>query len=87
MGKPSGPLFYISNQDNTNFNGPGRFDENGNPVDAGPCFGFISAGADTIELLMSLPGEGDDNYVGNAKIVSLEIMNIQQARSHLQLSD
>ena len=50
-GRPGGPDFYISTQDNTRNHGPGGQGSYADPAEADPCFAKVINGFDIIDLM------------------------------------
>jgi hypothetical protein len=58
-GRPSGPAFYVSIQDNSKNHGPGS-QQHHNPYEADSCFGKVVEGFEDVVLkrITKMPGEG-----------------------------
>jgi hypothetical protein len=73
-GRPSGPAFYVSIQDNSSNHGPGSQQKH-NPHEADSCFGTIIEGWDHVLRIRKVQGEG---FLGDAKKhVLIKSMTIQ----------
>lgn len=83
-GRPGGPDFYISTQDNTKYHGPGGQGQHDLSEEADPCFGRIVEGLDVINRLHRLSvnsvrektrSEDPDGDIRLTKIISARIQN------------
>jgi cyclophilin family peptidyl-prolyl cis-trans isomerase len=73
-GRPSGPAFYVSIQDNSRNHGPGSQQKH-NPHEADSCFGTVVEGWDHVLRIRKVEGEG---FLGDAKKhVLIKSMTIQ----------
>lgn len=73
-GRPSGPAFYVSIQDNSKNHGPGSQQKH-NPYEADSCFGTIIDGWDSVMRITKVQGDG---FLGDAKKhVLIKSMTIQ----------
>jgi len=61
-GRPGGPAFYISIEDNTRNHGPGS---QGSETEADGCFGRLAdqASIDVAKLIHTQPGAGNNGFI------------------------
>jgi cyclophilin family peptidyl-prolyl cis-trans isomerase len=81
-GRPGGPSFYISTQDNTENHGPGS---QGSKTEADSCFGRIYYGQDVVERMKDQPGtEGPNGFIPKAehwiRIGSMKMLTLGEAK-------
>jgi cyclophilin family peptidyl-prolyl cis-trans isomerase len=62
-GRPGGPEFYISTQNNKGNHGPGS---QGSDTEADSCFGKIVEGLDVVKRMQKQPGAGPMGFITNA---------------------
>ena len=76
-GRPGGPDFYISIQDNTEAHGPGGQTDYADVEEADPCFARVVEGFEVVNKMKESPIEpGDYNHmVYNIAIVSMRILD------------
>jgi cyclophilin family peptidyl-prolyl cis-trans isomerase len=77
-GRPGGPSFYISIEDNTNNHGPGS---QGSKTEADTCFGRVVRGKEVVRRMKKQPGAKDANgFVSdekhNIKILDLNLITV-----------
>lgn len=72
-GRPSGPCWYVSIQDNTKNHGPGS-QQNRNPYEADANFGKVVEGMDTVKRIHSTKARGWLNQKDQIKIMKMTIM-------------
>lgn len=75
-GRPGGPAFYISTQDNKKNHGPGS---QGHATEADTCFAKISQGIEVVQRMKTQPGaRPPSGFVGEPenfiKITSLKLI-------------
>ena len=76
-GRPSGPEWYVSIQDNSRAHGPGT-QQKYNPHEADSCFGKVIQGYDdAVQRVRKMPGDGFIN--DNLKHILIKRMQIQVA--------
>jgi cyclophilin family peptidyl-prolyl cis-trans isomerase len=77
-GRPSGPAWYVSIQDNSRNHGPGSQQQH-NPYEADSCFGTVVEGYEHVLRIKKVPGTG---FLGDAKKhVIIKNMTIQVPRN------
>ena len=74
-GRPGGPDFYISTQDNSKIHGPGGQDSYQDPTEADPCFARIIEGFNIVDRMHQSPVE-EGGYKRMVKYVSINSMRI-----------
>lgn len=73
-GRPGGPAFYISIQDNTNNHGPGS---QGSKTEADGCFGRLVRGKKVVARMKKQPGEKDGNGFLNDEKNNIRILGMR----------
>jgi len=73
-GRPSGPEFYVSIQNNSGNHGPGS-QQKANPNEADGNFGRVISGFDVVDRVHKMPGHG---FIGTGEdVVGIQEMTIQ----------
>jgi cyclophilin family peptidyl-prolyl cis-trans isomerase len=75
-GRPGGPDFYISTQDNSKIHGPGGQTSYDDPTEADPCFAKVIEGFDVVDRMHHSPVQpgGYKHMVNNVAILSMRIL-------------
>mmetsp|Transcript_13128 Transcript_13128/g.36926 ORF Transcript_13128/g.36926 Transcript_13128/m.36926 type:complete len:430 (-) Transcript_13128:1015-2304(-) len=79
-GRPGGPDFYISTQDNTKNHGPGGQSNYDDPSEADPCFAKIVHGIDVVDRMHQSPVKEGDYRAMERNVPIVHMKRIQHAR-------
>ena len=75
-GRPGGPAFYVSTEDNTRNHGPGS---QGSATEADGCIGRVVKGLAVIKAMQHQPGKGKNGFVAPnsnwIKIIAMKLIN------------
>jgi hypothetical protein len=76
-GRPGGPDFYISTQDNSALHGPGGQTSYEDPTEADPCFAKVVGGFNVVDRMQKSPVEPGwyKAMVHNVAIRSMKILS------------
>ena len=83
-GRPGGPDFYISMQDNSKIHGPGGQNNFEDPEEADTCFAKVVNGFDVVERIHKSPTKKGEYHAmeSNIAIVSMTIMKKNDGKQH-----
>lgn len=75
-GRPGGPDFYVSTQNNTRLHGPGGQDSYDDPSEADPCFAKVIEGFEVVDRMQLGPVKpgGYKAFKDNVAIVSMKLL-------------
>jgi cyclophilin family peptidyl-prolyl cis-trans isomerase len=75
-GRPGGPDFYISTEDNSRLHGPGGQTSYADRTEADPCFAKVIEGFDVVDRMQLGPVQPGEYMamVNNVAIVSMQLM-------------
>lgn len=76
-GRPGGPDFYVSVENNTRNHGPGGQGGYDDPQEADPCFGKVVEGFDAVDRMHKMPKEPGD-YEAMVRNVGIAYAKILQ---------